>query len=299
MTLPALYEGKQLDLIRRTVAKDCNETEFNLFIENCKALRLDPLRRQIYAFVFSKNDAEKRQMTIVTSIGGYRSIAERTGNYRPGPTSVTLDPEMIDAATNPLGISHAEATVYKYVHGEWHPVTETAHWSEFAPLKDVWENQKKTGKRVLDPKKDGWHRMPRVMISKCAEAAALRRAWPDDFANVYAEDELDRSMALDLTATELADTAAEQKRFAAIGGAHAITVDWCDGEPLRREPVGSFGDKVLAFIKANNDAPMTIAAFRSRNADSLKEYWAKDKDGALALKVAFDAAEKVALEAAE
>lgn len=86
MNALALTDDKQLALIRRTVAKDCDAAEFDLFIHVCRAVRLDPLRRQIYAFVFGKDNPKKRQMTIVTSIGGYRSIAERTGNYRPGPT---------------------------------------------------------------------------------------------------------------------------------------------------------------------------------------------------------------------
>lgn len=287
-TAVALANPKQLDLIRRTVAKDCNSDEFNLFIENCKALRLDPLRRQIYAFVFSKDDPKKRQMTIVTSIGGYRSIAERTGNYRPGPTEVVYDEKLKDPLTNPTGISHATATVYKYVHGDWHPIAERADWSEFAPIKDLWENGQKTGKRVLDTKKDGWHRMPRVMIEKCAEAKALRRAWPDDFANVYAEDEMDQAITLDLSASEMAEQAATETRLALIGGPNALTVDWCDGNPLARVPVGKFGDGVLAFIAENAESPMTVLTFQDRNRAALQEYWARDKSGALELKKAFE-----------
>ncbi len=218
-------DGKNLDLVRRTVAKDCDAAEFDQFIHICRAVRLDPLRRQIYAFVFNKQDPKKRQMTIVTSIAGYRAIADRTGAYRPGPTEVMTDVTMADPATNPRGISHAIATVYKHSHGEWHEVTETAYWEEFAPLKEVWQDNQPTGKFALDPKKDGWRRMPRVMIEKCAEAKALRRAWPDDFAGLAMEDEIDRAMTIDATATELADMAASEKRMELIGGPNCITID--------------------------------------------------------------------------
>ena len=37
-----------------------------------------------------------------------------------------------------------------------------AYWSEFAPLKERWENDQPTGVFFLDPKKDGWKRMPRA-----------------------------------------------------------------------------------------------------------------------------------------
>jgi phage recombination protein Bet len=289
MNALTLTDDKQLALIRRTVAKDCDPAEFDLFIHVCRAVRLDPLRRQIYAFVFSKDNPKKRQMTIVTSIGGYRSIAERTGNYRPGPTEVIVDPALIDPATNPRGISHAIATIYKHAHGEWHPVTETAHWEEFAPIKELWENNAPTGKFVLDRSKDGWRRMPRVMIEKCAEAKALRRGWPDDFASLLTEEEIDRSHSLELTASEAAERGEVTARLELIGGKDALTIDWCDGSALALVPIGQLGDRVIAFVEANKAEPLTVRAWANRNANSLREYWARDKAGAMAVKKAIEA----------
>ena len=290
----ATWNESQLSLIRRTVAKDCSPPEFDQFVHICRTVRLDPLRKQIYAFVMNKNDASKRQMTIVTSIGGYRVIAERTGNYRPGKTETVLG-EAPDPLANPLGISHAVATVYKYVHGDWHEVTETAYWSEFAPLKEIWEDDKPTGKFRLDPKKDNWRRMPRVMIEKCAEAKALRRAWPDDFEGLYAEDEVDRAHSLDLTASEMADAGEQAKRFEMLGGAKAITVDWMNGEPLQRVPAGKFGDAAMAFIrthmKPGEEEAGHVLQWRDRNRHSINEYWALDKDGALTLKTELEKVE--------
>lgn len=269
------FNGKQLDLIRRTVAADCNPAEFDLFIANCSALRLNPLRRQIYAFVFHKNDADKRQLTIVTSIGGYRSIAERTGNYRPGPTETVLIETEKDPMSNPQGVSHATATVFKFVHGAWHEVTETAYWSEFAPLKEIWENNAPTGKYRLDAKKDNWRRMPRVMIEKCAEAKALRRAWPDDFAGVYTEDEMDRSTVLDLTPSEAADEAATDAKLALVGGRDALTVCWEAGTPNVRVPMGSFCDEALKWAQSKERTSTEIEIWWRNNLSARTEYKAR------------------------
>lgn len=290
--ITTLAEGKQLDLIRRTVARDCDPAEFDQFIHICKAVRLDPLRRQIYAFVFAKNNPQFRRMSVVTGIDGYRAIAERTGNYRPDERAprIEYDEAVKCPKKNPLGIVRCEVTVYKHAHGAWFPVIGEAFWDEYAPIKGD----------ALDDKKDNWRKMARVMIAKCAEAQAIRRAWPDDFSGLEVEEETDRRASLDLTATELADEAAQQKRFEAIGGRSAITVDWCDGSALVREPTGSFGDKVLAFIKRNAEEPYAILAWADRNRDALKEYWALDKSGALAVKQAIEVYEAARMnEAAE
>lgn len=280
--LALVDNAKSLDLIRRTVAKDCDAAEFDQFIHICRAVRLDPLRRQIYAFVFGKNNPQYRRMSVVTGIDGYRAIAERTGNYRPdtAPPRIEYSDGAKDARSNPLGIVRCEVTVYKHAHGEWFPVTADAYWDEYAPLKDG----------ALDPKKENWRKMARVMIAKCAEAQAIRRAWPDDFSGLEVEEETDRRAALELSASELADEGAQKARFELIGGSNCITVDWCDGEPLAREAVGTFGDKVLSFIAQHKaEDSDRIRLFQDRNTASLQEYWAKDKSGALELKKAFEA----------
>src|SRR5215469_10075998 len=75
------FNQEQLDLVRATVAKGTNEAEFRLFIEVCRYRGLNPFARQIYAIVRSAGDASKRQMTIQTSIDGYRLLAESSGKY--------------------------------------------------------------------------------------------------------------------------------------------------------------------------------------------------------------------------
>lgn len=311
-----LAESRNLDLIRRTVAQDCNAAEFDQFIHICHAVRLDPLRKQIYAFVFGKDDPGKRRLSVVTGIDGYRAIAERTQCYRPDDKAPRIEysEDAKCPSKNPLGIVRAEVTVYKHSHGAWHPVVAEAYWDEYAPIIETGEGgfewvetgqiypagHAKAGKpkfrkkpigdvtEALDSSKPNWRKMGRVMIAKCAEAQALRRAWPDDFAGLDVEEEVDRARSIDLTASEMADEAAQQKRFEMIGGSSALTVDWCDGSALVREPVGQFGDKVLAFIKENSDAPSSVLAFQDRNKAALQEYWARDKSGALALKKAFE-----------
>lgn len=312
------WSETQLSLIRRTVAADCSPPEFDQFLHICKAVRLDPLRRQIYAFVFNKADPEKRRLTVVTGIDGYRSISARSADYRPAdkPTTIEYDPELRDPLTNPLGIVRAEVTLYKFAHGAWHPVVGEAYWTEFAPViadqgeftwEDTGEKWKDSGKPKmkkvyandavavsrLDPTKTGWIKSPRNMIGKCAEAQAHRKGWPDDYAGVYLQEEVDRSHSIELTAWEMAEAGDQRDRIERIGGAKGVLIDWMDGESLQRVPAGQFYDQAMAFIKKHmkkgEEQPSEIGKWRKRNEEGLREFWAYEKDAALQLKKELEA----------
>ena len=60
---------KQVALIKHTVAADCDEDEFNLYMEAARAYGLDPFRRQIIPLVFGKKsrDKSRRRMSIVVT----------------------------------------------------------------------------------------------------------------------------------------------------------------------------------------------------------------------------------------
>lgn len=296
----------QLSLIRRTVAKDCNDDEFNMFLSYCRALQLDPLRKQIYAFVFSKGNAAKRNMSVIIGIDGFRSIAARTGNYRPGKTTWETDPALKDPASNPAGLVSATVTVHVFSHAAWHEVEATAFWDEHAPMKEdgdfvmvetgeKWpDGNPKKRKQFTGPKRwvldtDGqWGKMPKLMLAKIAEAQALRRAWPDNFANVYGEEEVARAAVqdADLLPSEAAARGDVEERMARIGGGQTILLDLMDGptSPLQPVPVGQFADKVCAFIKAHADEPSQIQAFAEKNRFGMREFWALHPGDALDLK---------------
>ena len=110
------YSASQLALIRRTVAKDSNQDEFDLFIEICKQQGLDPFKKQIFAQVYNKDKPDKRQMVVVTSIDGYRAKAQRCGDYRPAEeeTRFESDPAMKDPQSNPMGLMRAVVRVFKF-----------------------------------------------------------------------------------------------------------------------------------------------------------------------------------------
>ena len=121
-------------LARRTAFKETNEDEFDQAVAFCREKNLSPMSGQLYAFVFSKDDAKKRNMVIVTSIMGYRAIANRSGDYMPGPAKAFFAPKAKHPLLNPRGLVRAEAGADRFIRGGWKNVTEEALWESFAPI---------------------------------------------------------------------------------------------------------------------------------------------------------------------
>lgn len=287
---------KQISLVKNTVAKDCNDDEFNLFLEVARAKGLDPFLGQIIPMVFSKGNAEKRKMTIIISRDGQRVIAQRCGDYRPAskPAQYETDKEQI-GPLNPQGI--ISATVYLWKQdpksGDWYEVAGQSFWDEFCPVKDEWATNEQTGKNYKTGKKTlddsgNWCRMPRLMIAKCAEMQALRAGWPEQFTGLYDEAEMDRAKVIDLSASEIVEKEREETRLRSIGGKDALTIWWDDGFALENVPDGEFADRVAEFLKTTH--PGKIARWQDANRASLQIFWARHPGDALELKKLIEAA---------
>jgi phage recombination protein Bet len=161
---------EQVELVKRTICRGATDDELALFVQTANRLRLDPFARQMFAVKRWDSDARREVMSIQVSIDGFRLVAERTGRYAPGrPTEYDERDGRLLSAT---------AYVKKLAGGVWHEVAETAHWSEYCQTT-------KEGKPTRM-----WQRMPHVMLAKCAESRALRRAFPAELAGVYTADEM-------------------------------------------------------------------------------------------------------------
>ena len=69
--------------------------------------------------------------------------------------------------------------------GAWHEVAATAIWGEYA-----------------QPSGPMWKKMPHLMLAKCAEALALRRAFPAELSGVYIKKEMDQADSEPLVTVE-------------------------------------------------------------------------------------------------
>ncbi len=160
------FTQEQLTLIRNTVARGANMDEFKLFLYTANRTKLDPLTHQIY---FVKRKTKFGEVgTIQTGIDGYRAIAERTGQL------AGIDDAVYDNEDKP-NPKKASVSVYRMVNNQRVAFTASARWSEYAP----------TGTQAFM-----WSKMPYLMLGKCAEALALRKAFPNDLSGLYTNEEM-------------------------------------------------------------------------------------------------------------
>lgn len=170
----------QIDLIKRTVAKGASDDELRMFIQVCKGANLNPFLKQVHLIPRWDSKAGKEMRTIQVSIDGFRAIAESSGAYAgnddaifEGETDIEYG-EKKNKITVPL---KATVTVYKMVEGQRYSFTATARWTEYYP-------GAKMGFQ--------WHIRPYLMLGKCAEALALRKAFPKLLSGMYAQEEMER-----------------------------------------------------------------------------------------------------------
>jgi len=149
--------------------RDPYPEESEYYLHCIRKYNLDPMQRQICAVWRFDKAAGDEVMQVQTQIDGYRVIAARTTQYAGS------DDPIFDA-DDTGNIHSCTQTVWRIVHNVRCPFTATAYWKEYKPSAGFM-----------------WDKMPHTMIAKCAEALALRKAFPADLGGLYIDAEMEQA----------------------------------------------------------------------------------------------------------
>lgn len=181
------FSKDQVQLIKRQICtpknREATGDELALFIGQAKRTGLDPFSRQIYAVFRWDSRVGGEKMTIQASIDGLRLIAERSGQYlgQEGPFWRDEESDWSDVWLKSSPPLAAKVVVRRLVGGHVSETPAVAHWSEYV----VTDKGGKPSRM--------WAEKSALMLAKCAESLALRKAFPNDMSGLYTAEEMGRA----------------------------------------------------------------------------------------------------------
>lgn len=171
--------NEQIDLLKRTICKGATDDEFSLFVSTAKRLGLDPFARQIHAVKRWDSKQRVEVMAIQVGIDGFRVAAGRTGELdgQEGPFWCGENGEWRDVWLDTKKAPSA-CKVLVYRKGCARPFVGVATYASYV------QRNKEGNPNAM------WARGADFMLAKCAEAVALRKAFPERLSGVYTSEEL-------------------------------------------------------------------------------------------------------------
>lgn len=183
--IPSLHmdEAELIAVLSSSIYPGAKPESIKLAIGYCRAAGLDPLQKPVHIVPIDvksgrkdnngKDIYEKRDV-IMPGVGLYRIQAARSNGY-----AGMSEPEFGPEKTLKLGKDDSKAdytfpewckvTVHRVVNGQTVAFTAIEYWIE---------NYATAGNWTTEPNKM-WKKRPRGQLAKCAEAQALRKAFPE------------------------------------------------------------------------------------------------------------------------
>lgn len=172
------FTGNQIAALQQMGVSNATQGDLAVFFHQVQRTGLDPFARQIYMI------QRQGKQTIQTGIDGFRLIARRasdkSGETFGEPETLWCGP---DGAWRDVWLDpqHAPAAAKVVVQRGSGTFTGVALYLEYA------------GRKRDGSVNSMWASKPAIMLAKCAEALALRKAFPQDLSGLYTSDEMDQS----------------------------------------------------------------------------------------------------------
>jgi phage recombination protein Bet len=169
----AMDEQELLDVLRNSLYPGAQDASIKLAMGYCRASGLDPMLKPVHIVSMWDSKSGGMRDVIMPGIGLYRTQAARSGSYA-GISDAEYGPDVTENIggtdiTYPLW---CRVTVKRLMpDGQIAEFTATERWKENYAVRG--------GKDKSIAPNAMWFKRPYGQISKCTEAQALRKAFPE------------------------------------------------------------------------------------------------------------------------
>lgn len=171
--LPALAmdQAELMGVLRTSLYPGAQDESIKMALGYCKAAGLDPMQKPVHIVPMWDRNSKSMRDVIMPGIGLYRTQAARSGALA-GISEPEFGPD--------ITVRFGEVD---FIYPDWCRVTVTRRMDDGKmatfTAREYWlENYATAGKDSSAPNAM-WKKRPRGQIAKCAEAQALRKAFPE------------------------------------------------------------------------------------------------------------------------
>lgn len=238
----AMVTAEHADAIRTALKSSlypgASDDSVDMVLAYCRAADLDPMQKPVHIVPMWDRKAGSMRDVVMPGIGLYRTNAARTGEF-----AGMSEPEFGPMVTETLG---SRAVTFP----EWCKVTayrqlRTGHVAEFTAVEYWVENYAIKGGKEQDQSPNAmWSKRVRGQLAKCAQAQALRMAFPEAVGAAPTAEEMEGRSIIDADVVVIPNKPAELPDYA--------DADFAKNLPLWRDLIASgkkTADDLIAMLQ--------------------------------------------------
>lgn len=197
----AEHQAAVWSALQSSIYPGASDASISLVLDYCAAAGLDPMQKPVHIVPMWDNKSRQMRDVVMPGIGLYRVQAARSGQFA-GMSEPVFGP-MVTELVGSREVTFPEwckVTVYRQL--------ASGHIAEFTAVEYWIENYAIKGGKEQDQSPNAmWSKRVRGQLAKCAQAQALRMAFPEIGSQPTAE-EMEGKAIIDGEATVVAQPAA-------------------------------------------------------------------------------------------
>ena len=177
-----LNDDDLMEVLGNSLYPGAQRNSIKMVVGYCRAAGLDPMQKPVHIVPMWDSKSKSMRDVVMPGIGSYRIQASRSGEYA-GMSDAEYGPDITES------LGGKQVTYPQWCRVIVKRIMKNGQIAEFAATERWTENYATRGKDSQEPNAM-WSKRPYAQLAKCAEAQALRKAFPE-FGSQPTSDEME------------------------------------------------------------------------------------------------------------